>query len=86
MNGDVHSAPVFVSQLLRKSPDELGTALRVELLRQNHHYFPTQLRVAASSTLYRIPKRGPVLSPRDFSVSCEFGRDKNFFVDNIIPS
>src|ERR1700722_19086074 len=85
MNSGVNRAPVFVSELLRKSPDELGTSLRAEFFRQNHHHFSAQLCVAAISTLYCIPKGSPILSPRDCGVSREFGGDKDFLINNIIP-
>jgi hypothetical protein len=85
MNSGINRAPVLVRQLLRKSPDELSTTLRAELLRQNYHHFSTQLRVAAIRTLYRIPKYGPILGPRDSRVSRKLGRDQDFFINNIVP-
>src|ERR1700722_14590702 len=85
MNSGVNRAPVFISQLLRKSSHELGTTRCIELLRQNHHHFSTQLRVAATSTFYCIPQRRSILGPSNSSVSSEFGGHKDFFIDNIIP-
>jgi hypothetical protein len=84
MNGGINRTPVFVSQFLRESTDELSPTLSVELLRQNHHHFSTQLRIAAISTLHCIPKRGPILGPRDRSVSREPGRYEDFLINNII--
>src|ERR1700743_1850803 len=86
MNGGIHRTPVFVSQFLRESPDELSPTLGVELLRQDHHHFPTQLCIAAISTLHCIPQHGPILGPGDFSVSREFGWDHHFLINNVIPS